>query len=125
MAQIQPKSQFLFHDNLPLRDFSIMTLTRTDLSTIWQYFAFINRLFRFGMTSSEFQYFLIVHILKHYSCVTRGHREVHLLNHSKNHDQKSHRKTHLVFCFRIVRMFCEKKNVPVTKKLFCKFNAEG
>ena len=26
-AQIQPKSQFLFHKNLPLRDFSIMTLT--------------------------------------------------------------------------------------------------
>jgi hypothetical protein len=25
-AQIQPKSQFLFHKNLPLRDFSIMTL---------------------------------------------------------------------------------------------------
>ena len=26
MAQIQPKSQFLFHKNLPPRDFSIMTL---------------------------------------------------------------------------------------------------
>ena len=26
LAQIQPKSQFLFHKNLPLRDFSIMTL---------------------------------------------------------------------------------------------------
>ena len=25
-AQIQPKSQFLFHKNLPSRDFSIMTL---------------------------------------------------------------------------------------------------
>ncbi len=25
-AQIQPKSQFLFHKNLPLQDFSIMTL---------------------------------------------------------------------------------------------------
>ena len=25
-AQIQPKSQFLFHKNLPPRDFSIMTL---------------------------------------------------------------------------------------------------
>ena len=28
-AQIQPKSQFLFHKNLPLRDFSIMTLPVT------------------------------------------------------------------------------------------------
>ena len=27
MAQIQPKSQFLFHKNLPPRDFSIMTLS--------------------------------------------------------------------------------------------------
>ena len=27
-AQIQPKSQFLFHKNLPPHDFSIMTLTR-------------------------------------------------------------------------------------------------
>ena len=26
-AQIQPKSQFLFHKNLPPRDFSLMTLT--------------------------------------------------------------------------------------------------
>ena len=26
-AQIQPKSQFLFHKNLPPRDFSIITLT--------------------------------------------------------------------------------------------------
>jgi hypothetical protein len=26
-AQIQPKSQFLFHKNLPPRDFSIMTLS--------------------------------------------------------------------------------------------------
>ena len=26
LAQIQPKSQFLFHKNLPPRDFSIMTL---------------------------------------------------------------------------------------------------
>ena len=25
-AQIQPKSQFMFHKNLPKRDFSIMTL---------------------------------------------------------------------------------------------------
>ena len=25
-AQIQPKSQFLFHKNLPPRDFSLMTL---------------------------------------------------------------------------------------------------
>ena len=25
-AQIQPKSQFLFHENLPPRDFSLMTL---------------------------------------------------------------------------------------------------
>ena len=29
LAQIQPKSQFLFHKNLPLRDFSIMTLKET------------------------------------------------------------------------------------------------
>ena len=28
-AQIQPKSQFLFHKNLPPRDFSIMTLVIT------------------------------------------------------------------------------------------------
>ena len=28
-AQIQPKSQFLFHKNLPPRDFSIMTLIYT------------------------------------------------------------------------------------------------
>ena len=28
-AQIQPKSQFLFHKNLPPRDFSIMTLDLT------------------------------------------------------------------------------------------------
>ena len=28
-AQIQPKSQFLFHKNLPLRNFSIMTLLAT------------------------------------------------------------------------------------------------
>ena len=28
-AQIQPKSQFLFHENLPPRDFSIMTLNRS------------------------------------------------------------------------------------------------
>jgi hypothetical protein len=26
-AQIQPKSQFLFHKNLPPRDFSLMTLS--------------------------------------------------------------------------------------------------
>ena len=26
LAQIQPKSQFLFHENLPSRDFSMMTL---------------------------------------------------------------------------------------------------
>ena len=26
LAQMQPKSQFLFHKNLPPRDFSIMTL---------------------------------------------------------------------------------------------------
>jgi hypothetical protein len=29
-AQIQPKSQFLFHINLPPRDFSIMTLLAMD-----------------------------------------------------------------------------------------------
>ena len=29
-AQIQPKSQFLFHKNLPPRDFSLMTLTVGD-----------------------------------------------------------------------------------------------
>ena len=28
-AQIQPKSQFLFHKNLPPRDFSIMTLFKS------------------------------------------------------------------------------------------------
>ena len=28
-AQIQPKSQFLFHKNLPPRDFSIMTLDKS------------------------------------------------------------------------------------------------
>ena len=32
LAQIQPKSQFLFHKNLPPRDFSIMTL-RSDLKS--------------------------------------------------------------------------------------------
>ena len=32
-AQIQPKSQFLFHKNLPLRDFSIMTLCIMNLIT--------------------------------------------------------------------------------------------
>ena len=31
-AQIQPKSQFLFHKNLPPRDFSIMTLSATVVS---------------------------------------------------------------------------------------------
>ena len=31
-AHIQPKSQFLFHKNLPPRDFSIMTLLATQLS---------------------------------------------------------------------------------------------
>ena len=29
LAQIHPKSQFLFHKNLPPRDFSIMTLVRS------------------------------------------------------------------------------------------------
>ena len=29
LAQNQPKSQFLFHKNLPARDFSIMTLLET------------------------------------------------------------------------------------------------
>ena len=29
-AQIQPKSQFLFHKNLPPRDFSIMTACELD-----------------------------------------------------------------------------------------------
>ena len=31
LTQIQPKSQFLFHKNLPPRDFSIMTLAGTGL----------------------------------------------------------------------------------------------
>ena len=31
-AQIQPKSQFLFHKNLPPRDFSIMTLISMDFT---------------------------------------------------------------------------------------------
>ena len=30
-AQIQPKSQFLFHKNLPPWDFTIMTLSSTNL----------------------------------------------------------------------------------------------
>ena len=30
-AQIQPKSQFLFHKNLPPRDFSIMTLGKAGI----------------------------------------------------------------------------------------------
>ena len=30
-AQIQPKSQFLFHKNLPPRDFSLMTLPEMGL----------------------------------------------------------------------------------------------
>ena len=30
-AQIQPKSQFLFHKNLPPRDFSLMTLATTQV----------------------------------------------------------------------------------------------
>ena len=29
LAQIQPKSQFLFHKNLPPRDFSLMTLANS------------------------------------------------------------------------------------------------
>ena len=33
-AQIQPKSQFLFRKNLPLRDFSIMTLL-TSIKLLW------------------------------------------------------------------------------------------
>ena len=32
-AQIQPKSQFLFHKNLPPRDFSLMTLHTNKLCT--------------------------------------------------------------------------------------------
>ena len=28
LAQIQPKSQFLFHKNLPPRDFSILTMSK-------------------------------------------------------------------------------------------------
>ena len=35
-AQIQPKSQFLFHKNLPPRDFSLMTLF-PDLFLIWKF----------------------------------------------------------------------------------------
>ena len=31
-AQIQPKSQFMFHKNLPTRDFSIMTLSTGELA---------------------------------------------------------------------------------------------
>ena len=34
LAQIQPKSQFLFRKNLPLRDFSIMTLL-TSIKLLW------------------------------------------------------------------------------------------
>ena len=34
LAQIQPKSQFLFHKKLPPRDFCIMTLIRAYLITI-------------------------------------------------------------------------------------------
>ena len=34
-AQIQPKSQFLFHKILALRDFSIMTLYENDLRFIF------------------------------------------------------------------------------------------
>ena len=33
-AEIQPKSQFLFHKNLPPRDFSIMTLFPRNQKTI-------------------------------------------------------------------------------------------
>ena len=33
-AQIQPKSQFLFYKNLPLRDFSLMTLCKKQLFAI-------------------------------------------------------------------------------------------
>ena len=42
-AQIQPKSQFQFHKNLPTRDFSIMTLTE-GLQSINQmsYFGFFH-----------------------------------------------------------------------------------
>ena len=32
-AQIQPKSQFLFHKNLPPRDFSLMTLCKTKVTS--------------------------------------------------------------------------------------------
>ena len=32
--QIQPKSQFLFHKNLPLRDFSIMTLIQSHYTEV-------------------------------------------------------------------------------------------
>jgi hypothetical protein len=34
-AQIQPNSQFLFHKNLPPRDFSIMTLIVQSLNSHW------------------------------------------------------------------------------------------
>ena len=40
-AQIQPKSQFLFHKNLPPRDFSKMTLTLTCLVSGWNLFSLI------------------------------------------------------------------------------------
>ena len=41
-AQIQPKSQFLFHKNLPPRDFSIMTLVRTrDYKDTFKLFLFV------------------------------------------------------------------------------------
>ena len=40
-AQIQPKSQFLFHKNLPPRDFSIMTLVmNNEIGTYLQPFSF-------------------------------------------------------------------------------------
>ena len=35
-AQIQPKSQFLFHKNLPPRDFSIMTLIKMKTSVLFE-----------------------------------------------------------------------------------------
>ena len=37
-AQIQPKSQFLFHKNLPPRDFSIMTLAVEEALPLFAYF---------------------------------------------------------------------------------------
>ena len=63
-AQIQPKSQFLFHKNLPPRDFSIMTLIGTESQFVcfprsltkpalhrfaslpWEWYSFISECFK-------------------------------------------------------------------------------